>query len=1217
MYRVLTLLAAMIAYTSLFSQQAPDCWTEVSLDAVALPESAEREFEPYDYHAYTLDYDALLTQLSRAPLEYSPEARANACQVLLPRADGTLEVFSLSNSPVMPQALAARWPMIQTFTGHSLKDPSVKVKCSFSPEWGFKALIRRGDKGIEYVERLAKGQNQYYMVYDRLNFPNELRMNLKRDVQWPPGYEPTPRQERFALPEPTAADRGGSGSLNPVNLKIYRFACATTGEFSQDHGGTTASVLAAMVNYTNQLNAIYEGDLDIRLILVDSVEKILFLDPNTDPYTGVTVYDWLGQNPLAMITHLGAADKYDIGHVFARYITGDAIGVAGGLCCTQFKGRGCSAGNLPYGDYFFSVVGQEIGHQWSGGHTWNRCGDNAQFSYDSACEPGSGSTIMSYAGACGSDNVQNSADLYYQICSVFEIRNFVENGTGSTCGSEQPTGNNAPVVTIPLQDNFFIPISTPFELNGSAVDPDGDSMTYNWAEVDLGPQTPLGTAVANSPLFRSFPPGNATNRVFPRLQSIITNTSSVTELLPTYSRDLTFCLVARDNRPGGGGVGVDTVAFRSTSLAGPFQVISPNSTSVTWKQGEYQVVTWDVANTDKAPVNCQTVNIRLSKNTGFEYPYTLASGVPNTGQACVLVPTDVVASAARIRVEAADNIFFDISNANFKIQVQTAAGFSLCAPELAAQICLPQQYTVPVSTSAWMGYDTLIALSASGLPAGATASFTPAEVQPGQDAVMTITFPEGLQEGVYNVAITGNAGTTTASVTTTLTVVSNNFNSFALQQPADGADGVVQTPVLRWSPSTDANAYEVQIGTSPSFAPATLKASNANVSVDTFRVPVVLDKGKVYYWRVRPKNECGNGAWSEPFVFSTLVESCNVFVANDLPKIISANGTPTIESVITVNGGGVLSDVNIRAIQGSHDFFKDLDMRLIGPDGTQVLLFKDKCPQSVNYLFGFDDAAELPFGCPPPNTGTPYKPTELLSVFNGKDAVGAWKLRVKDNVISSGGILSGFELELCSSTALNAPYLVNNNVLSLASGTNAAITSALLLAEDADNTPAQLTYTLITVPQFGRREINWTGAMAPGAQFTQADLNNGAIRYFEYGYNTGTDGFRFAVTDGNGGFITSTFMIAPVVGINDPTLLPAFNLSPNPAHDQVRLQFTQPLRSDVRLALYAADGRQLRSWTMAAGATDMRLNVEGLPQGIYSLMVESAEGVFSRKVVIR
>ncbi|MBK8555102.1 MAG: hypothetical protein IPL65_04705 [Lewinellaceae bacterium] len=244
-------------------------------------------------------------------------------------------------------------------------------------------------------------------------------------------------------------------------------------------------------------------------------------------------------------------------------------------------------------------------------------------------------------------------------------------------------------------------------------------------------------------------------------------------------------------------------------------VTYPN-TVVTWHPGEYQVVTWDVANTDKAPVNCQTVNIKLSINTGLDYNITLAAGVPNTGSACIQVPSNI-SNLARIRVEAAENIFFDISNANFRIQAPTIPAFSLCAAELSKQICLPLTYTVPVSTSAILGFDTLINLSVSGLPAGAVATFSQNPVMPGAESTLSIEFPDGTAEGSYNLVINGQAGAAAKTVTSTLTVVSNNYSSMALQQPADGAVAQPQAPILRWTGSTDANAYELQLGHQPFF----------------------------------------------------------------------------------------------------------------------------------------------------------------------------------------------------------------------------------------------------------------------------------------------------------------------------------------------------------------------------------------------------------------
>ncbi|TNE63998.1 MAG: T9SS type A sorting domain-containing protein, partial [Bacteroidetes bacterium] len=1026
--------------------------------------------------------------------------------------------------------------------------------------------------------------------------------------------------ERASLPDPQPAERGSE--LNaPVVLKKYRFAAACTGEFSQQNGGTKQAVLAKVVDVTNKLNAIYERDLDIRLELVANNDLIIFLDPATDPYTGTTTGEWLGQNPLAMVQYLGSADQYDIGHVFARYLGGSQGVAMLGSCCTQFKGRGCSAGYPPYEDDFFSIIGQEIGHQWDALHTWNSCGGLTEpFPDAERCEPGSGTTIMSYSGGCGGDNVKSgNADLYYNICSIVAIRTFVEIGNGSTCGTNITTDNNPPVVTIPYPNNFFIPISTPFELTGAAEDPDGDPLDYCWEGIDVGPLVPLGSAVGSSPIFRSYPPVSTPTRTFPRIQTIISNQSSITEILPTYSRDMSFALTVRDNRTGGGGVGVDTVRFKATDLAGPFVVTYPSGAFATWKQGEYVTVTWDVANTDKAPVNCRKVNIRLSLNGGSTYPVTLASNVANTGQYCIQVPNDVATPLARVRVEAADNVFFDISNSNFKIEAATEPGFTFCPAGLYDTVCLPAAYSTVISTSSSSGYSEPITLSAAGLPAGVTASFSPNPVAPGESAVMTLDFPVSQTETTFGFTLKAASGSITDSLTNTITVYFNDFTGLSMKAPADGASGLDRAPVLKWNAVVNANTYEVEVATSPSFAPGTLVATGANITTDSFKIVDLLDKGSVYYWRFRPKNECGAGDWLGPFAFATLVDVCAAFESVDVPKNITASAIVTVEAKINVPAGGVISDVNIPRIQGYHAFFKDLEMHLISPMGKDVLLFKDKCPNyNGNFNFGFDDSKPAIFTCPPPNNGTVYKPTEALSAFNGDAAGGTWTLRVKDNVISSGGALVAFDLELCSSTTLNPPMLVNNNPLQVAPGANAGIPTDLLKTEDANNSDDELVYTLMTVPQHGKLELFWTGDMKPGDQFTQADLNNNGLRYFDFGGISGADAFCFTVTDGEGGLIKDCFTIQQFpVRTSEAVRSLVFALAPNPANETVRLMFGETLRSDTRVRVFDAAGRLLQTEQVAAGQVMAQLDIARLPEGLYAVSVENAEGSGVRKLIVR
>jgi len=292
-----------------------------------------------------------------------------------------------------------------------------------------------------------------------------------------------------------------------------------------------------------------------------------------------------------------------------------------------------------------------------------------------------------------------------------------------------------------------------------------------------------------------------------------------------------------------------------------------------------------------------------------------------------------------------------------------------------------------------------------------------------------------------------------------------------------------------------------------------------------------------------------------------------------------------------------------------------MEFTLVGPDGTAVALSKDKCGgYNGQFKFGFDDASPTAFTCPP-STGVAFKPSAALSVFNGKNSTGAWTLRAKDNTISSGGNLAAFELELCSSAALNAPFIVNNNTLQLPSGTNAPIPNTLLKAEDANNSAAQLTFTLVTVPQKGELQVNGAAAL-PGKQFTQADLDNGTLRYFDFG-GSASEQFRFVVTDGEGGFVTGTFVIKPLVGVFEPRQQLAFDLAPNPATESLRVFFGESLSGEARLSLFNTAGQQMQSVVLPNGTLNHLLDVAALPDGVYIVTVQSERASGARKVVIR
>ncbi|MDO8367794.1 MAG: cadherin-like domain-containing protein [Saprospiraceae bacterium] len=1180
----------------------------VSTEKVTLAEGLAQSALPKKFDAYQLDETGIKAVLETAPWEFTQEAARKKCVISVPLANGKIEQYAVWRIALLDAELAAAYPDIRTYAGISLADSRRTLRFSTTPR-GFRAMVSQPDLSYAMVKPVFPGQaGSLYIAYDQANAPEDGQTGFQTGFASDGSVWFGKNEERFS---PPAEDRGQE--FAPVQLKVFRFCVAAVGEFTQDHGGTKPLALAAVTEYTNLVSAAFERDIAIRLELTFGTQYVMFTDPNTDPYPVQANDACMAANP-AVLNQYTNVNSYDVGHVLIR----GGGGVAGGIACLDSKGRGCSAGSLSapndYGDRFLFVIGQEVGHQLSGGHTWNYCGapGNDQRRELTAFEPGSGSTILSYAG-CDPGQITPNGDLYYHAGSIEEIKTFA---TFATCGAWIQTTNNAPIVTLPYQDNFTIPILTPFELTGSATDLDGDALTYSWEGMDAGPETPLGEPQGNAAIFRSWPALDVPNRYFPRLSVILNNGVDFAEQLPGYTRDLTLRLTARDNKPDGGGVHWADVAFKSSASAGPFLVLSPNTPSAIWRVGELTQVQWDVANSNAAPVNCKKVNIRLSKDGGQTYPITLAAGTENDGSQYVLVPNELT-SLARVRVEAADNVFFDLSNANFKIQNPVQPSLTLGLSADAATVCLPENFSTAINSAAVLGYNTPIALDLVGsLPPGATASFSTTNLNPGESSTLTVDLQLVAVQGIYSFTVRAISGTDTMLRAVTLLLQRNDFTGLALQTPADGSTNLGLAQTLHWSKGLDADNYDIQFSDSPAFT--TILASSSNTTLDSLKINFLLEKGKAYYWRVRPRNECGVHDWLAPFFFSTYAENCLSFTANDLPKNISSNGTSTIESTITVVQGGTISDIVISSIEGYHEYFKDLEAHLISPQGTDVLLWKDRCSNfNGGFNFGLSDAAPGTFACPPPNNGMIHRPQSPLAPIIGQNSAGNWTLSVKDKVSTGGGKLTNFKLQFCQSVSIQPPYLVNNIVMPLPSGTNRVITPDFLLVEDPNNVHAQLIYTILTVPQRGILEKDGVGELKPGDQFTQADIDAGFLRFADYGFSADPDGFRFVVTDGEGGFFgTPMFVAQPLVGTQNIDLKEiGFSIFPNPAGSSVWVAFDQALGSAAQISLFNMAGQLVRTENMASGQERLQLELTDLPKGIYAVRVQTEAGAGVRKLV--
>jgi len=626
--------------------------------------------------------------LSHAPIE-SKTARQTQLVITLPMPDGTFARFGIEKSPVMAAELAARFPEIRTYRGRGLDDPTATTRFDLTPQ-GFHAIVlsARGTVIIEPAPHESPNRNRQYVSYDisqkQRDDPQEagslsclvLGAEQARETNVAPGKQ----LSRKGLATPLASG---------ATLRTYRLALAATAEFTQTYGGgTVGGALSAMTTLINAVNAIYERDLAIHLTLVANETSIIFTNTATDGYTSNNVSAMLTQNQVVLDQRIGAAN-YDLGMVMDGRVFGSQPGFvfqgAANYQSTCSSGRKGTAASIlrstePTTITATYVTAHELAHMFGALHTVNSTLDDCGPSRfpENSYEVGSGSTIMGFRGGvlpngfyfpiCSDDDLR-STDTYFHTATIDQITNYTTFDTGSACGVSTSTGNTQP--SIDAGADYTIPANTPFTLTANGSDADGDALTYSWEQFDLGAAGPPHTDNGNRPIFRSFAPVANPTRTFPQLSDILSGSSTFGESLPTTDRTMNFRVTVRDNHAGGGGVNTGAMRVNVVSSSGPFMVTQPGA-GASWPAGSTQTVTWNPANTSSAPINCALVRVLLSVDGGNSFPFILASGTPNNGTATITVP-NTPTSSARVKVEAAGNVFFNISLPNFTITPNTTA----------------------------------------------------------------------------------------------------------------------------------------------------------------------------------------------------------------------------------------------------------------------------------------------------------------------------------------------------------------------------------------------------------------------------------------------------------------------------------------------------------------------------------------------------------------
>nr|WP_315029227.1 zinc-dependent metalloprotease family protein [uncultured Chryseobacterium sp.] len=640
------LLSLMIPFLG-FSQ-----WTRTELRSQNVKKSQEKlEFAGL----YALNADQLRQNLKNAPVRFSSEKGA---VISLPTASGKMERFQVWEYSNMAPELQAKFPDIKSYVGTGVEDPTVYLRFSLSPV-GFSSMITRSGKS-EFIEPYTEDRT-VYAVFDS---------NARRGQDKEP-FECSTMDE--ALKKSATEKKNSAVNKKTAGFNTFRMAITCTGEYAQYHlnaAGTPATatdiqkkavVLAAMNASLTRMNAVFEKDLSLHFNLIANNDLIVFVDPATDPFDETDTDNTNDYNHVGAYYVISARigqEDYDMGHLFDKRA---ANGVAAlGQICGTYKAAGYTSCNFPEGDAFdIDYVAHEMGHQLGANHTFSSYLDG---SGTSEVEPGSGSTIMAYTGIIGGNlDVQFNSNDYYNTFNVTEIKNQINS---VVCGVNTPfTG---PAISVNAGLDYTIPKSTPFFLKGTTTDANNSSYTYTWEQMDAAVNAVTGAnSIAyltkpSGPNFRSLSPISSPIRYFPDFNKVLSGVLTTRwESVSSVARNLNFTLTARNNSPVDPQTGKDAMTVAVNASAGPFQVTGPTF-GQSLSSGNTFNVTWDVANTNQAPINTTNVNIKLSKDGGQTFT-VLAANTPNDGNEQVTIPSGSTSANAFIMVEAVDNIYYAVS----------------------------------------------------------------------------------------------------------------------------------------------------------------------------------------------------------------------------------------------------------------------------------------------------------------------------------------------------------------------------------------------------------------------------------------------------------------------------------------------------------------------------------------------------------------------------